>query len=114
MDVYHKKDFIKRNMSVSSRTKSVRRAPSVPKKDRFGNTISEFSASRKSKTSRAPSLSVRHRSTVRNQNPNSYRNTIEKQKNFLPKMLNIKTEKILLQKFNKEFMGILRLLLNKE
>ena len=65
VDVYHKQDFVKRNMSVS-RTKSVRRAPSIPKKDRFGNSISEFSPYKKSKTSRAPSLSVRHRSTVRN------------------------------------------------
>ena len=63
-----------------SRTKSIKRAPSVPKKDRFGNTVSEFSPtkSKKSRTSRAPSLSVRHRSTIRNQNPNSYSNTIEK------------------------------------
>ena len=65
VDVYHKQDFVRRNMSVS-RTKSVKRAPSIPKKDRFGNCISEFSPSKISKTSRAPSLSVRHRSTVRN------------------------------------------------
>ena len=60
-DIYYKKDFLKRNMNVSSsRTKSVtRRAPSVPKKDRFGNSIREVSVSKKSKSARAPSFLTR-------------------------------------------------------
>lgn len=98
----------------SSRSRSNRRGPSGPIRDRFGDNFSKFSSSKKSKSYRALSLSTRHKSTVRNQNPNSYRNTIEKKKNEVPKMLNLKTEKILLQKFNKEFMGILRELVKNE
>jgi hypothetical protein len=42
-DLYYKGDFVKKNLNIN-RTKSAKKEPPVPRKDRFGNSFNANSA----------------------------------------------------------------------